>query len=91
LENYLLISTLIKYIDVIGGFLINRENVRSSNLKSVGYDSENEILEIEFKSGGIYQYSKVPEVVYSKLMSSSSHGKYFHKMIRDKYPTKKVR
>ncbi|SDG22031.1 KTSC domain-containing protein [Methanolobus vulcani] len=70
---------------------MNRENVRSSDLKSVGYDSENKILEVEFNSGGIYQYSTVPEEIYSKLMSSSSHGKYFHKMIRDKYPTKKVK
>lgn len=33
---------------------MERENVSSSNLASVGYDEENEILEIEFNHGGIY-------------------------------------
>ena len=36
-----------------------RNDVISSNLKSIGYDSASCILEIEFHSGGIYQYSQV--------------------------------
>lgn len=31
---------------------MNREAVESSNLASVGYDSVNSVLEIEFHSGG---------------------------------------
>ncbi|RNI15980.1 KTSC domain-containing protein [Methanohalophilus sp. RSK] len=69
---------------------MQRKHVTSSNLKSVGYDSATNILEIEFNNGGIYRYSGVPARAYDELMSSSSHGKYFHKNIRDKYSTKKV-
>lgn len=70
---------------------MERKSVNSSNLSSIGYDAENEILEIEFNHGGIYQYSNLPEGVYDNLMNASSHGVYFSANIRDKYPTKKVK
>lgn len=50
---------------------MKRQSVSSSNLASVGYDAENEILEIEFNHGGVYQYYDVPESVYRGLMSAS--------------------
>lgn len=43
---------------------MKRQSVESSNLASIGYDAENEILEVEFKHGGVYQYFDVPENVY---------------------------
>lgn len=61
---------------------MNRQSVESSNLASVGYDAENEILEIEFNHGGVYQYFDVPENVYEELMSASSHGQYFDRNIK---------
>lgn len=39
---------------------MNRNPVSSSNVKSVGYDSESSRLEVEFHHGGIYQYYGVP-------------------------------
>ena len=56
---------------------MNRIPVSSSNLASVGYDAENMVLEVEFHSGGIYQYFKVPESKYEALMKDDSHGEYF--------------
>lgn len=64
---------------------MHREPVISSNLHSVGYDETNNVLEIEFNSGGIYQYYNVPQSVYRGLMNASSHGKYFHAHIKDKF------
>lgn len=61
---------------------MNRIPVSSSNLASVGYDSENKILEIEFNSGSIYQYFNVPASIYSGLMSAASHGQYFDAYIK---------
>lgn len=61
---------------------MKRQSVESSNLASVGYDVENEILEIEFNKGGVYQYFDVPENVYEELMSASSHGQYFDRNIK---------
>lgn len=61
---------------------MERQNVESSNLASIGYDAKNEILEIEFNHGGIYQYSDVPVNVYDELMNASSHGQYFDRNIK---------
>ncbi|MFT6637677.1 MAG: hypothetical protein ACJAYP_000233 [Flavobacterium sp.] len=70
---------------------MDRQSVRSSNISSIGYDEKNEILEIEFLSGGIYQYLDVPVNVYEELMDADSHGKYFNEYIKEIYKTKKIR
>lgn len=61
---------------------MNRQNVKSSNLASVGYDAQTQTLEIEFLNGGIYQYFNVPNTVYTSLMAASSHGQYFDRYIK---------
>lgn len=70
---------------------MNMTNVKSSDLKSVGYDTLTQTLVIEFNSGGVYQYTNVPKSVYTGLMSASSHGKYFHRNIKDKYPCNRIK
>lgn len=69
---------------------MNRKSVESSNLASVGYDAENEILEVEFNHGGVYQYFDVPEQVYEELMNADSHGVYFSANIRNDYEYQKL-
>ncbi|MEK7595364.1 MAG: KTSC domain-containing protein [Patescibacteria group bacterium] len=69
---------------------MQRTNVTSSNIDSIGYDGLTSTLEIEFNDGGIYQYFNVPENVYRSLMNSSSHGAYFHDNIKDKYRFRKI-
>ena len=64
---------------------MQRQNVTSSNIASVGYDSNQNKLEIEFLDGGIYQYDNVPQSIYCSLMSASSHGGYFHQYIKNEY------
>lgn len=68
-----------------------RQPVQSSNIRSVGYDDQQNLLEIEFVSGGIYQYSGVPNDIYAGLMEAPSHGKFFAQFIKDRFPTKRVR
>jgi len=57
---------------------MNRRNVQSSNIASIGYDSQKQILEVEFHQGSIYRYYDVPEIVYNGLMSATSHGQYLN-------------
>lgn len=64
---------------------MNRVPVTSSNLASVAYDPSTETLEIEFRSGSVYQYFKVPEAVYGRLILAGSKGEYFHDHIKDRY------
>lgn len=64
---------------------MQRQAVSSSNIASIGYDSRSQTLEIEFRSGGLYEYYDVPEGVYSDFMAAGSHGTYFHDHIKEKY------
>ncbi len=59
--------------------------VVSSELRTVGYDCDNKILEIEFNNGGVYRYFGLPLNEYSGLMTAPSKGRYFNQRIRKKY------
>jgi len=63
---------------------ISTSRVRSSALPSVGYDEDQQALEIEFTNGAVYRYFDVPAEVYRGLMAAESHGRYFHQHVRDK-------
>jgi KTSC domain len=69
---------------------MKRLPVNSTNILSIGYDEESQILEIEFNTKRIYRYSNVPPHIYSALMKSSSHGKYFLKHIANSYSSIEV-
>lgn len=69
---------------------MNRLSVQSSNLNSVGYDPATNTLEIQFNSGGVYQYFKVPNSVYLELIKAASKGSYFHKYIKGRYQFNRI-
>jgi len=64
-----------------------RQAVKSSNIKSVGY--EDNILEVEFKSGQIYR-GKIPPEKFDELMGSESIGSYFYTNIKGKFPMTRI-
>jgi hypothetical protein len=70
---------------------MERKRVNASNIRSVGYDSRNRVLEIEFSDGGICQYAGVAEEVYRRLMNAPSPGSYFHDNIGESFTAKRVR
>jgi hypothetical protein len=69
---------------------MNRKPVRSSNLKSVGYDKSQQTLEVEFRTGSIYQYEGVHPNTARFLLQAPSKGKFFWKNVRNKFPYEKV-
>jgi len=60
-------------------------------IKSIGYDLDHKILEIEFSDKTIYHYYSVPPNIHNNLMKASSHGKYFHRHIKKRYRYKKLK
>lgn len=70
---------------------MERKRVNASNLRSVGYDARGRVLEIEFSSGSIVQYSGVSEEVYRRLLNALSAGSYFHDNIEENFPAKRLR
>lgn len=64
---------------------MERLPVESSNIKSIGYDRDRQILEIEFTNGAVYQYFDVAEDIYQSIASSASIGAFFAKNIKGSY------
>jgi len=69
---------------------MERTPVTSSSLRSVGYDPQTLTLEIEFTSGGVYQYQPVPKEEVEGLLQAESIGRYFLDNIRDIYEHRKI-
>ena len=64
---------------------MNLQLVNSSNLHMVGYDKEEAVLRIVFKTGAIYDYQNVPPAIYQALNASVSKGTFFSRFIKNKF------
>ena len=64
---------------------MTRQNVKSSVIKSIGYNAPSKLLEVEFMKGNVYQYSKVEAEVPSKWMEAESKGRFFLEFVRNSY------
>ena len=62
---------------------MKRIPVISTDLKSVGYDEAQKILEVEFLNKSIYQYSRVTADIYENLINANSKGEYFSAKIKN--------
>lgn len=65
---------------------MQRAQVESTMLRSIGYDPAIRVLELEFRNGRLYRYGEVGEEIYRELMASTSKGQYFLEYIDDLYP-----
>ena len=54
----------------------------SSNIARFAYDKGSQVLTIEFKKGGSYQYFEVQEAVFEGMKSADSKGQYFAQNIK---------
>lgn len=60
-------------------------NTQSLILKSTGYNSQTEELEVELGDGTIRHYHAVPEYKYQRLLQAHSKGKYFNRCIASQF------
>ena len=67
---------------------MKRQSLRSSVLRSAGYDPATAVLELEFTSGDVYRYFAIPPSVHRALLDADSPGAYFNQNISDRYPTR---
>lgn len=70
---------------------MERKRINASNIRSVGYDPGKQLLEVEFASGSIVQYSGVSPEVHRRFMSSPSPGSFFQDQIEENFPGKRIR
>ena len=65
---------------------MKRTPVHSSMIASVGYDPQEQILEVEFVHNGLlYEYFDVPVTEYHNLMKAASKGNYLQTCIAGTY------
>lgn len=69
---------------------MDRDQVASSNIASIGYDEASQTLEVEFIGGGVYQYYNVGAALFDQLMQAPSKGQFLHAYIRNAYPYSRV-
>ncbi|MFK0189741.1 KTSC domain-containing protein [Kitasatospora sp. NPDC090308] len=64
--------------------------VQSTNVLSVGYDDRSSTLQIAFRSGSLYEYTRVPAQVHTALLAAASKGGFVARYIKGRYPTRKL-
>lgn len=69
---------------------IKWKNIESSNLESIGYNSELKTMYISFKNNTMYKYYKVSESLFDSFSKAESKGKYAHKYIYKNYDYSKI-
>ncbi len=71
---------------------MNRTPVKNSQIVSVGHDPKKQILELEFRGGGVYQYPNFTAEKHAEMMGAESIGKWFHQNLRSnpQHPHTKV-
>ena len=62
----------------------------SSVISRVEYDPRSRTLEVEFRTGRVYDYFGVPKAEYQALLNAPSLGGYFNREIRNRYPAEKI-
>ena len=55
-----------------------------------GADERNQMLEVEFSNGSVYQYTGVSREVHRRLMNAPSPGSFFDDNIAEDFSSKRV-
>lgn len=69
---------------------MERKSIESSMIRSIGFDPDSSVLEIEFNSGAIWQYFDFPESEWYEFENAESQGKYFNREIVNQYTESQV-
>jgi hypothetical protein len=59
------------------GAAVKRVPVKSGHIAAIGYDPAARVLEVEFRTGLIYQYFDVDANTHAELVGAESIGKAF--------------
>ncbi len=70
---------------------MRREQVRSRAIRAIGYDLENQTLEVEFITGRVYHYFDVSEFLYRGFRIARSKGEYFNGRIDARFRSEEIR
>jgi hypothetical protein len=69
---------------------VKRHQLSSSMITAVGYDDGTATLEVEFRSGEVYQYLDVDPNDADDLLEAESPGTYLNEWIKPRYRSEHV-
>jgi KTSC domain len=64
--------------------------VQSTMAASIGYDRNEQILQVEFSSGSVYQYADVEPETWEAIQETDSFGRFYNNNIRGQYDCQQV-
>jgi KTSC domain-containing protein len=70
---------------------IERKPIRRGGIRSAGYDASARLLEIEFDSGSILQYSGVGAEIARRFLTSAAPASYYKDNIEEEFPSRSLR
>ena len=69
---------------------MERFEVKSSTIHTIGFDAKAKILEVTFNSGATYQYTGVSKEVADAFLNAESKGSHFAIHIRPCFPFERL-
>ena len=57
----------------------------SSNIVRFAYDSQSNVLTVEFKAGSTYNYYDIPEIIFDQMKGASSKGQFLAQQVKGSY------
>ncbi|MEN9560534.1 MAG: hypothetical protein RLZZ502_1745 [Pseudomonadota bacterium] len=70
---------------------MNRTPLRSTQIKSLGYDAGRRLMEVELTGGTIMAYSGVSQSVYDGLLRASNPQSYYRDRIEEEFTGIKIK
>jgi len=61
------------------------ETPQSSNIARFAYEAPSQVLTVEFKTGGTYNYFDIPDVIFEQMMAASSKGQFLAQQIKGRF------
>jgi hypothetical protein len=61
------------------------ETPESSNIARFRYSAETQVLTVEFRNGGRYEYYDVPNATFEGMTRATSKGQYLAQSIKGAY------
>ena len=63
---------------------IKMNSVQSTSISEIGY--KRRTMNVQFNSGKVYEFKKVPRATFDQFTSSISKGKFFNETIKESFP-----
>ena len=64
------------------------KSIQSTSISEIGYNRRT--MNVKFHNGMIYEFKKVPRMIFDSFTKAQSKGRFFNDEIKQEYPFKKL-